>query len=247
MSKDLFSGDSDQYRYFRPAYPRDLIAFLAGLCQRRERAWDCACGNGQAAGLMSDYFLSVEATDISASQIAEAVQRANINYSIRSAEDSKFPMGYFDLCVVAQAVHWFDFDRFFGELNRVMKPGGIVALIGYGLMETGHSMVNQLIHQLYKEVLGPYWDPEREHIDSHYQKIPFPYISLTAPHFEMNVNWTRDHLLGYLSTWSAVKHYKKQKNEDPLLLFSEQLFHHWQDLEVKEVSFPLILKIGQLV
>ena len=47
--KDHFSGHASAYAAFRPSYPPELFEQLAALNTRRERAWDCATGNGQAA------------------------------------------------------------------------------------------------------------------------------------------------------------------------------------------------------
>ena len=36
---------------------------------------------------------------------------------------------------VALAMHWFDLDRFYAEVRRVLKPNGIIAVWGYGFTE----------------------------------------------------------------------------------------------------------------
>ena len=45
---DHFSRVATDYASYRPRYPKDLFAWLAGLPARRELAWDCAAGSGQA-------------------------------------------------------------------------------------------------------------------------------------------------------------------------------------------------------
>ena len=47
--KDHFSGRAAAYTRYRPGYPPALFAWLASQTGRHELAWDCGCGNGQAA------------------------------------------------------------------------------------------------------------------------------------------------------------------------------------------------------
>ena len=47
--KDHFSGHAADYAKFRPNYPPKLFDHLASISPKRELAWDCATGSGQAA------------------------------------------------------------------------------------------------------------------------------------------------------------------------------------------------------
>ena len=73
MAKDLFSGHSKSYAKYRPGYPKELFEYILQFVERKEKVWDCATGNGQAAVVLADYFEKVEATDISEAQIKNAV------------------------------------------------------------------------------------------------------------------------------------------------------------------------------
>ncbi|MEM7040277.1 MAG: SAM-dependent methyltransferase, partial [Bacteroidota bacterium] len=68
--KDNFSHASGNYAKFRPQYPADLYDFIFQHVPDFERAWDCGTGNGQAARALAERFARVEATDISANQLA---------------------------------------------------------------------------------------------------------------------------------------------------------------------------------
>jgi SAM-dependent methyltransferase len=158
--RDHFSRDAAAYREHRPRYPDALFAHLAGLAPRRELAWDCGCGNGQAAVGLAGHFRRVVATDASGAQIAEALPHERVTYRIESAYESSLPGSRVDLIAVAQAAHWFDHDRFHAEVRRVLRPQGIIAIWAYGLHHITPA-VDEVIERLYHEVVGPYWPSER--------------------------------------------------------------------------------------
>jgi SAM-dependent methyltransferase len=241
--KDNFSQQAAIYAAFRPTYPPELFQYLYTLISNRQCAWDCGTGNGQVAAALADHFDKVYATDISEKQIARAVQKPNIFYSVQRAEQTSFNDNQFGLVTVAQAIHWFKFDEFYDEVKRTLKPGGILAVIGYGLMETSGEL-NDVIRHFYKNVVGPYWDVERSYIDEEYTTIPFPFEEVSTPDFAMEYDWNIDQLTGYLSTWSSVQHYINKNNTDPLTLVSEQLKQAWGVEAIKKFTFKILLRVG---
>ena len=36
-----------------------------------------------------------------------------------------------DLVTICQALHWLDLDTFYSEVERVLRPGGVLAVVGY--------------------------------------------------------------------------------------------------------------------
>ena len=155
---------------------------------------------------MAKFFKRIEATDISQQQLDNAVKMSNINYSLQPAEKTNFPDNSFDLITVAQAIHWFDFSQFYKKVNRTLKPGGIIAVVGYGLFKS-NEQTNDLINHFYRDIVGSYWDPERRYLDDVYRNIPFPFVEIQSPNLKMEFSWNFEHLIGYLKTWSAVKHF----------------------------------------
>src|SRR5829696_3739013 len=101
-TKDYFSDQSKTYATFRPTYPNDLYDFVFRRVKNKSTAWDCATGNGQVAQILRHHFKTVEATDLSEQQIANAFHAPNINYSVSKAEKSSFPDNNFDLITVGQ-------------------------------------------------------------------------------------------------------------------------------------------------
>ena len=142
--KDNFSKQANIYAKFRPEYPSVLYDFILKNTENRSTAWDCATGNGQAAKVLAQHFEKVYATDINQKQIDNATQAANIEYSISLAEKTPFEDNFFDLITVAKAVHWFDFDKFYTEVQRVAKPNATLAIWGYGTLSVDNENVDKL-------------------------------------------------------------------------------------------------------
>jgi SAM-dependent methyltransferase len=243
--KDNFSQQSDRYAKFRPRYPELLYDYLNSLVPRKENAWDCGSGNGQVAICLAKTFTQVFATDISQAQIDNALQAENIHYSVQPAEKTSFENNIFDLIVAAQAVHWFDFEKFYAEVKRTARKNALIVLLGYGRLQTS-TEIDTLLDDFYFNQIGKYWDSERRYIDENYQTIPFPFEEIQAPKFTNTLQWDLEHLLGYLNTWSAVKHFTKHHNYNPVELLRKPLEQFWTQKQILEVSFPLLLRIGKI-
>src|SRR6185503_15450829 len=121
-----FSGVATRYADFRPRYPETLFDYLATLVPRGSIVWDCAAGSGQASADLAVRFDKVIATDASREQIASAAPHSKIEYRVALAEQSGLPDASVSLVTVAQALHWFDLNRFYAESKRVLVPNGVL-------------------------------------------------------------------------------------------------------------------------
>jgi SAM-dependent methyltransferase len=242
--KDHFSGHAGQYTRYRPGYPQDLFRSLAALAPDLECAWDCATGNGQAALGLAAHFSRVEATDASAKQIAEAVAHPRMRYSVAAAEASGLPDASVSLVCVAQAMHWFDLERFYAEARRVAKPEAVLAACTYESCRVS-PVVDRITGGLYADVLGAYWPPERRHVELGYKDLPFPFTEIQLPAFHMQADWTLEHYRGDLRTWSAVQAYIRKNGKDPLQAIEADLAEAWGGAAaVHSVRWPLNLRVG---
>jgi len=241
--KDNFSVQAAAYAAYRPHYPAEMIKYILSFVSSKDAALDLATGNGQVAAALAPFFNKVYATDISAKQLDNAKKEHNIYYSVGRAEDTGFQDEAFDLITVAQAVHWFEFDAFYREIKRILKPDGLFAILGYGLLQTNEA-ADAVIWRLYRDILGNYWDAERHYIDENYTTIPFPLQELEAKSFNNKFTWTFEQLIGYFNTWSAVQHYIKEHGNNPIDLIKDELKAVWQASE-QQVNFPLLLRMGR--
>lgn len=243
--KDYFSAQSKAYAAFRPTYPDELYQFIFQHVKERETAWDCATGNGQVAKVLSRYFDDVFATDISQQQLDHAPREKNIFYSISPAEKTPFNDNEFDLITVAQALHWFDRDKFYKEATRVAKQDAILAVWGYGLLYI-NPVIDSLIASFYEDTVGPYWDDARRLVEEGYKTISFPFEEISTPALSIQVEWTLDQLSGYFFSWSATQKYIKEKGHDPVRPFIDTLDKHWSPTRMK-VAFPIFTRIGKIL
>jgi len=237
--KDHFSGFSSDYRSYRPRYPASLFSWLASISNHHDRAWDCATGTGQAAIGLVNHFSEIIATDASDTQIASAENHDSVKYSRAQAEESGIEPRSIDLLTVAQAIHWFDLQAFQAEVERVLRPGGVLAVWSYDVLQISPA-VDEVISHLYGPILNRFWPPERKIIEAGYRDIDFPYEKIESPVFAMSSSWRLADLVGYLNTWSAVKRYIQERKTNPVEIIFDDLSAAWGEAGRKyEVHWPM--------
>lgn len=251
---DHFSPVAVGYAAHRPHYPRGLAAWLASIAPARGVVWEAGCGSGQLSTLLGECFARVEATDASAAQLGQAPPHPHVVYRVARAEASGLPTAHdglgVHLAVAAQAAHWFDLDRYYAEVRRVVQPGGAVALVGYGLSAITPA-VDAVVRRLYAEVLDPFWPPERRHVEAGYRTLPFPFQEVRAPAFEMEAEWSLPDLLGYVDTWSALRTFERSMGSDALAALRDGVARDaaaaWGDpTERRAVRWPIAIRAGHL-
>lgn len=242
---DHFAPVAANYAQFRPTYPAELFTWLVPICPAQDVAWDCATGSGQAALALTAHFAKVIATDASSAQLVTATAHPRIEYRVALAEDSGLPSSSVDLITVAQALHWFDLNRFYAEARRVLKPGGILAVWTYGMFNIeGNDSVNTLVQNFYHHTVGSYWPPERLQVENGYRDLAFPFTAISAPPFEIKTHWTLAQLSGYLRSWSATGRYREDRGIDPVIQLENQLLSLWDNNIKRQIIWPLALRVG---
>lgn len=244
---DHFSAVAGDYALHRPTYPPALFDWLATLPPHRTHAWDCATGSGQAARELGKRFERVTATDASTQQLARAEPAENVEYRLATAEESGLADASVDLVTVAQAVHWFDLERFWPEVRRVLAPGGLVAVWTYDLFLVDDA-VDRVVWRLYRDVVGQYWLPERKMVETRYRDLWFPFDEVEVPEYEMVAEWDIGRVMGYLRTWSASKRWAEAHGgRDVVRMVREELVEAWgEGGGEKVVRWPLAVRVGRV-
>ncbi|XP_070561251.1 putative methyltransferase DDB_G0268948 [Ptychodera flava] len=137
---NFFSGSdlTVAYKKFRPTYPEELVKEIVKFGGEKlgdlKFVVDVGCGSGQSTAVLSDYSERVLGVDISPDQIKQAkasTMPSNVEFSVGSCEAIPVDALSVDLITVGTAVHWFDLDKFYKEVDRVLKPGGALAIYTY--------------------------------------------------------------------------------------------------------------------
>jgi SAM-dependent methyltransferase len=243
--KDHFSRQAADYSRYRPAYPSALIDYVASLAPDRALVVDCATGNGQAAIALAEHFDQVIAVDASAAQLEQALPHPKVRYERALAEALPVGDSTVALVAVAQAIHWFDFDRFHAECRRVLLPGGVVAAWTYTVFRAG-GRIDEIVDRFYHDTIGPYWPPEREYVQQGYRTIPFPWDEITPPSFRLQTEWTLEQAIGYFASWSSVQQYRlRHDGRDPLPDVERDLSSAWPVGRTVRLDWPLYLRVGR--
>jgi len=80
-----------------------------------------------------------------------------------------------------------------------------------------------------------------------YKTVEFDYELLPVKDFETTLNWQREDMIGYISSWSAIQKYIKVNGHSPIPMIEKELINLWPKGEVKKVSFPIYLKLGKII
>ncbi|TRY71948.1 hypothetical protein TCAL_03933 [Tigriopus californicus] len=181
----------------------------------RERAVDVGCGSGQSTFVLQPHFKEIIGIDVSSTQIEEAKKLLNhdstITFKVGPGESLPFLDRSCDLVTCCQTIHWLDIPKFYSEVDRILKPGGILAVFGYHFTGPSpnvpnHKEIEKLRKELY-EITQPFWDSKRALVDQGYTTIPqIPYSnSFRDESHYTDVEGTLDDFIGYITTWSGFR------------------------------------------
>lgn len=133
--KGRFSNRVDTYVKYRPSYPRELIDYLYGEVgfNADSDIADIGAGTGIFTKLLLERGSRVNAVEPNSGMrdalLRELAGHANLRVMTGSAEATGLPDHSVDFIVSAQAFHWFDRTAAKGEFQRILRPGGLTALI----------------------------------------------------------------------------------------------------------------------
>ena len=209
------------YAQYRPDPPAALISRVLEFVRRTaplERAVDVGCGSGQNTRLLAPHFTSVLATDISPAQIAEAAAtnpHDAVRYEVAPAEEIPAPDGSVNLITASTCYHYFDRPRFLAEVDRVLAPGGVIAIylnrffdprLKDGSVWTEYE---NALSSLYKVQLKEYWQVPIEEDEEIYRDamrlIKYPEKVWDESSFFNERDLSMEHILGEISSLSCFQ------------------------------------------
>ncbi|NWI96487.1 TMT1 methyltransferase, partial [Pitta sordida] len=162
MSTQMFEGRGHAavYQKYRFAPGKELQQTILSYLQEKkavpaELVVDVGCGSGQGTHFLAEHFKKVVGTDISEAQIQEARDTSsmpNVSYLVCPAEELPFQDGSVDVLTSFTAAHWFDIGKFMREAERVVRPGGCVAISTYTVdMSLRYGHCSEQLTRIFRE------------------------------------------------------------------------------------------------
>ena len=130
----LFDDVAEAYDRFRPSYPASLIdeACSIGGLGAGSRVLEIGCGTGKLTAALAERGLDVEAVDPGPRMVEIARRHVpTARFHVANFEDVGLASGAFDAAFSAMAFHWVAPDVSWSKAARVLRPGGLLALIWY--------------------------------------------------------------------------------------------------------------------
>lgn len=149
-SIDKFTDKATTYGKYRPKYPLEIIGYLMACLdlQNDSTIVDIGCGTGILTKELVDYGFKTIGIEPNKSMYNEAkkyLQNYDCQLINASAENTSLKDNSVDLITVAQALHWFNLDKFINEYRRILKNNGQVAII-YNNIDKSHEIISRYLN-----------------------------------------------------------------------------------------------------
>jgi ubiquinone/menaquinone biosynthesis C-methylase UbiE len=122
-----FGPVADAYDRARPSYPQDAVDWMVG--SGRSMVLELGAGTGKLTEVLHRAGHDVLATEPLIDMLAFLGQRVPVDHVVATAEQIPVRSRSIDVVVCGQSFHWFDHDRAMAEIARVLRPGGVLALV----------------------------------------------------------------------------------------------------------------------
>ncbi|XP_056351741.1 putative methyltransferase DDB_G0268948 [Oenanthe melanoleuca] len=238
MATQMFEGKGHAavYQKYRFAPGKELKQTILSYLREKkaipaELAVDVGCGSGQGTEFLGEHFKKVVGTDISEAQIQEANENPgmpNISYLACPAEELPFQDGSVDVLTSFTAAHWFDIEKFMKEAERVLKPGGCVAISTYTLdMSVRYGDCSEKVTKVFREgwdQLLKYSHGKVKYVLDDYKTIfealPFPDKKRVTDIYDP-IPMTVEGVVGYMESTSSYQTFKRSDPKTATSLLQE--------------------------
>eukprot|EP00357_Protocruzia_adherens_P007838 CAMPEP_0115005334 /NCGR_PEP_ID=MMETSP0216-20121206/19791_1 /TAXON_ID=223996 /ORGANISM="Protocruzia adherens, Strain Boccale" /LENGTH=262 /DNA_ID=CAMNT_0002371603 /DNA_START=98 /DNA_END=886 /DNA_ORIENTATION=+ len=222
--EDPFGPRAQIYSQFRNWDPA-ILTKLAEVVPSGDICIDVATGTGQLVPTLASTHKRVIACDYSEKQVEKAKETLsetypNCSFEVRTAEnfgDLAEP-GTVDTITVGEAFHWFNQEKFWEQVARVLKPEGTVAILGYSTCIFDDAELDAAHDEFHKK-LAPFWEFDQQYLQKEYEGTNWPFDSVEKVQHIKKYEGPVDHLFGFISTWSALAKARNNLPTDPYIDF----------------------------
>ncbi|WP_293913319.1 methyltransferase domain-containing protein [Deinococcus sp.] len=185
---------------------------------------DVACGTGQCSVALADLVGEVLAFDVSASMLARARPHKRVKYALAAAEALPVPDHCADVLTVCMGFHWFERGAFSQEARRVLRPGGVLAILDsfFAAELVGHPQFGAVMERYGAQYPPPRRD-SRPFGEAQAQAAGFSFHSEKLTHL---IPFSQGQLVAYLLTHSNTIAVTDAGRETP------QQVRDWLDREL---------------
>lgn len=155
-----FASSAEAYERGRPGYPEEATAWIAerlGIGPGKD-VLDLAAGTGKLTRALLPFgarVIAVEPIDEMREQLFAALP--DVDAFDGTAESIPLPDGSVDAITCGQAFHWFRTNEALGEMRRVLRVGGGVALV-WNIRDLSDPLQARV-----QEILAPHGGDVRSH------------------------------------------------------------------------------------
>lgn len=246
------------YASLRPTYPPELYRVVADACASKDLCIDVGCGTGQASVTLAWYFTTVIGIDTKRREVEAAEPRPHAQHRLKYLQGTcdQLPAteGSVSCITAAQSAHLFDLPVFYKEVDRVLKPGGVLALWTYGtIVFEKDDLKRKLVDDFYSNTLDGFWDCKRQLVEDRYRDIDLPETGYTSRRIETGLDicrqWSADELVAYLRSWDGYTTYCQQQQveafspQDPVEEIHKWLLDNGYEKDIS-ISWPVTLVIS---
>ncbi|RFU39172.1 class I SAM-dependent methyltransferase [Actinomadura logoneensis] len=186
----------------RPDYPLAAVRWvLDRLTRRPARVLDLAAGTGKltgvlrAAGIPAEAITAVEPDPAMLAELRRA--HPGVTALEGTAERIPLPDGAVDAVLVGQAMHWFDMDRAYPEMHRVLASGGVLGGF-WNLDDDAVPWVAEMKRIARSTVTATRWRPKTlpDHpLFPHLERTEFPHVQRRTAESMAATIGTHSHVL----------------------------------------------------
>jgi len=255
---------TEKFCKYRPTYPENVCQVVIDYMKKRSEATfdlmlDVGCGGGHSSISFAPYFKAVIAIDADECKINEAKARnsaENITYKVGRAEELDVQDKSVDLVLSACAVHFFKISAFLNEVERVLKPGGCLALLGYlvpvavprgfkGDIQTRRGQFMKLTQDLLSSEIRERW-VEFQHVADKYQTIletiQWP-KKTRVKDLSMKFEWSSEQLTGFFYSLILVASCNSKRYAEVFSLKSQVTTSDLQNHDVISIMMKEMKKL----